>query len=248
MKSVDSCGYALGSSISIAIFGVGTMSNFDDSYRTGRTYEDGVEDGERKGRQEGFTSGLQTGRSECQLENQQNEAEKARQAATEAHRVFWDTAFPQDPKMKAEEQQFNAKAEAAKADTNVKGFIADVQTMSQNEFLSTEKELDTIYAQKLAAYKEHHGWFQPKPASPMSVHRGDSGTVASIEFPKQGYTIPVTYWNSQVEANRIQDLSVQVQNAPSAMDRSIALKALTDELNTLKLPQIAALEVKKTQH
>jgi hypothetical protein len=226
------------------------MENFDNTNSTkqAKTYEDGLEAGERRGKREGYDDGLTTGRTECYLQKQADAAEKQRQAALESRRVFWDTAFPQDPKIQAEESKFDARSEASKADTNLKAFIADVQVMTPNEVLATEKELDSIYSQKQAAWKQHHGWFEHKPSSPMSVHRGDSGAVTSIEFPQQGFTIPVTYWNSQVEANRIDDLSIAVQKAPGAMERSVALKALADELSTLKIPQIAQLEARKAQH
>lgn len=221
------------------------MSEFDsDSYHV-KTYDEGVEVGERRGRQQGYSEGLTVGRSECYLQKQAEKNEEERKATLEAHRVFWDTAFLQDPKIKEEEKQFDPKAEAGKAESNMKAFIADVQVMTPNELLATEKELVDKYADKQTAWKKHHGWFESKPVNPMKVNRGDSGSITSIEFPRESYTIPVTYWNSQVEANRVQDLSTVVQNASNPMERSVALKALADELATLKPPQIAQMEARK---
>ena len=224
------------------------MTEFDNtsSSKQVKTYEDGLDAGESRGRHEGYQDGLNQGRNECYLQNQADAAEQQHKATLEARRIFFDTAFPQSQKIQDEEKQFDPKAEVSKADTNLKAFIADVQVMTPNELLATEKELDSHYAQKQDAWKQHHGWFESKPVSPMAIQRGNTGSITEIDFPQLRYVIPVTYWNSQVEDTRIKQLGSVVQNADNAQIRSVALKALADELGSLKLPQLAQMEALKS--
>lgn len=205
-------------------------------------YKDGYADGEEKGKEEGYTTGLNAGRQECRLQRQEEEAEKQRQAEIESRRLFWDSAYFNEPKVKAEEKNFDIKGEATKAETNLKAFIPDVSKMTQNEFLATEQELVTRYAAKQEDYKHNHKWWQvlsAPPESPMKVNRSSDGAVTSVQFPSQGYVIPVTYWNSQTEATKIKALTSAMESAPTVLDKNVAQKALSDELATLKLPQIA---------
>lgn len=215
-----------------------------------KTYEDGVQDGKQQGyasgKKDGYASGLNSARIECKTEKDRADAEQKRLAAIEARRLFWDTAYLQNPNVQKEEANFDAKAAAQRADVNLSLFISDVQRMTPNQFLATERELDKVYAEKTEEYNKNHKWwdiFDPPPKNPMTVKRTEDGTtVKSIEFPSKAFTIPVTYWNSSMESEKIHGLSISVNNAGSSLDRTLALKALSDELSKLKIPQIAQLE------
>lgn len=220
------------------------MDNFRDTddgnvvVITTKTYADGLEEGKRIGKEQGFNSGLAVGQDNCRAQRQAEQAEKERQAAVEARRMFWDTAYQDGSKV-------DPRAEAGKADVNLKSFINDVQAMNIKEFLSTEKELNDNYDAKKADYKRNHKWWDiihPEPSSPMVVTRENNGIVTSIDFPSQGYKIPVTYWNSETEAAKLQTLADGVNRAGGPIERDIAQKSLAEELSRLKIPQIAQLE------
>ena len=214
---------------------------YDGEQTRPKTYDDGFSDGKREGRALGYDNGLSSGRSECKLERQAEEREKQRQAEQESRRKFWDTAYSDEPKM-------DPKAVAREADTDVKSFMKDVQRMNMKEFITTESELNNIYDQKKADWRQTHKWWDVlhgEPRSPMTVARDNSGLVSSIEFPGYAYKIPVTYWNSAVEAAKLDTLSQAAKNAGDPITREIAEKSLVSELNTLKIPQIAELEVRR---
>lgn len=204
-------------------------------------------EGESKGSDEGYLLGLNAGRQECSRQKQADEAEKVRQATIEARRLFWDSAYFKDPKVKEEEKNFDAKATANKAETNLKAFIPDVSLMTQNEFLATEQELNNRYAVKQAEFKQNRKWWQvlsSPPESPMKVNRGVDGSVTSIQFPAESVVIPVTNWNSQPETSKIKEMSQAVQSAQTVAERTIAQKALANELAELKPAQIAQVIVR----
>lgn len=208
-----------------------------------RTYQDGLREGKQEGEDTGFRNGLQMGRFECQQQQRAQEQEKAREAATEARRLFWDTAY-QSPASSSQD----AKALAAKADTDVSVFISGVQKLDMKEFGETEKEVNDLYAAKQAAWEKNHKWWHvldSKPESPMKVQRNANGMVSRIEFPGQGVSIPVTYWNSATEAAKLNALSQALKNANGSIERNLAQKSLVDELSKLKLPQLAQLAARK---
>lgn len=214
-----------------------------------KTYEDGLREGERKGKDEGFTLGLGTGRSECIAEQRAEQQERARQEAIESRRIFWDTAYLESAKIKAEEARFDPKTEVQKVALNIGSFISDVQAMTPNELFATERELSSVILAKQEDWKKNHKWWDvlhQMPESPMKILKSDSGMVTSIEFPSQAFKIPVTYWNSQTEAAKVDALTDAVHRASNPIDRSLAERSLVEELKSLKIPQIAQLEARRS--